>query len=80
MAASNDAQFTAQTAEKMSADKRREWCKSSARDAERKGARWHRYTYDEAKGTTSYEGWKARPEIEGDPAFHLINGPSGGSR
>lgn len=72
-------EFVTQTAEKMPADKRREWCKSAARGAERQGARWHRYRYDEPTGTLLYEGWKVRPDKEGDPRFQFINGPGGGS-
>jgi hypothetical protein len=44
MVAPTEPQFTAHTAAKMSADKRRDWFKSAAREAERKGARWHRYS------------------------------------
>jgi hypothetical protein len=55
------------------AGKRREWFKARAREASVRGARWHRFHFDSNNGTSTYEGWKCRPENAGPH----INGPRG---
>ncbi len=68
--------FLSQTAEPMTAAQRRAWCKARAGEADRQGARWHRYSHDAATGALLYEGWKQRPDAEGDPRFQFVNGPN----
>lgn len=55
------------------ADKRRDWFKMRAREASLRGARWHRFNYDNDTCLLSYEGWKSRPENAGPH----VNGPRG---
>jgi hypothetical protein len=72
----SEPEFLSQTAEKLNADQRRAWFKARASEADRQGARWHRFTFDLATGTCLYEGWKVRPDAEGDPRFQFIGGPA----
>lgn len=66
-------EFISQTAEQMTPDERRMWCRKQARDAEEKGATFHRWTmHDEIPNLILYEGWKAKPEDQGDPRFQLV--------
>jgi hypothetical protein len=56
--------FSSQTAERLDADQRQAWFKARRKEADRKGARWHRFTFDEKTGVLLYEGWKVRPASE----------------
>lgn len=69
--------FRSQTTAPVGSEQRRAWFKARAKDANRQGARWHRYSFDEKTGVLLYEGWKLRPESEGDPRFQFISGPGG---
>lgn len=64
--------FLSQTAEPMTSERRREWYRARAREAESQGAVWHRFSYHpEQTDILLYEGWKVRPDDEGEPRFQF---------
>lgn len=56
--------FIQRTSKAMDVDQRLEWFKQQADDADKQGARWHRFSWDESTQSLLYEGWKVRPEHE----------------
>lgn len=65
--------FISQTAEPMSSQERKEWAELQGREAIAKGATWHRWSqHPNDKNLLLYEGWKVRPEDEGEPRFQLV--------
>jgi hypothetical protein len=64
--------FAAQAGGGLDADRRRDWLKAQHAEANRRGARWHRFGFDKATNILRYEGWKARPAGE-----QHVSGPGG---
>ncbi len=60
-------EFISQTAEPMTPQQKREWCRQQAEDATTKGATWHRWSED--NNVVLYEGWLVRPVDQGQPRF-----------
>lgn len=64
--------YLAQTAEPMDHQQRWAWCEDHARRAEEAGCTWRRYTiHQERSELLLMEGWKVRPENEGEPRFQF---------
>jgi hypothetical protein len=63
--------FVSQTAEPLTPEQGGNWCRQRAREAERKGAAHHRFTFHPDRRILLYEGWKVRPDDEGEPRFQL---------
>lgn len=70
----SDPDFIAQTAEPMTADEARVWYVSSAEAMRQQGAPWFRYSWDDRSGQLRLvEGWKERPEHQGEPRWQLTS-------
>jgi hypothetical protein len=51
---------------------RMNWWRHHAQEAELKGATWHRFSYHpQNPNLILYEGWKVRPDDQGEPRFQL---------
>lgn len=71
---SEEPEFISQTAEPMNFGERREWFSKQAHDATKNGATFHRFAmHPEIPHLTLYEGWKMRPEDQGEPRFQLTS-------
>lgn len=66
-------EFLSQSAEPMTPGQQREWFSMQAFHASERGATFHRYSHHQEKpDLILYEGWKQRPEDQGDPRWQLV--------
>lgn len=54
-------------------DARHKWFHERAAEAKAKGATWCRYTIHPERGWTLFEGWKVRPENDGEPRWQIAS-------
>ena len=67
--------FIAQTGEPMTVEEKREWIRRGCRNAEAKGATFHRASvHPEHADLLLLESWKVRPEDQGEPRFQFCAG------
>ena len=65
--------FLSQTAEPMTPEQRQEWFRFEAFQAAENGATFHRYSvHPENLELLLYEGWKVRPDNQGEPPWQLV--------
>jgi len=66
--------FVSQCAEPMTPEQRMEWFRWRAAAAEEKGATFHRYSIcPEMPDVILHEGWKVRPDDQGEPKFDMCS-------
>lgn len=64
-------EYLAQSGEPMPPDERLVWIEFHVEAAKAKGMTFFRSTYDEDHDLTLFEGWKERPEDQGEPRWQM---------
>ena len=71
-------EFLSQTGDPMTQEQRMEWFRWRAADAAERGATFHRFSiFPEMPHVILHEGWKARPQDQGEPRFQMCESQSG---
>jgi hypothetical protein len=66
-------EYLAQTAETSGGDERQVWIRFRADEARSRGITFFRAAYDDKQNLLLLEGWKERPEDQGEPRWQMTS-------